>query len=55
MERLLDDCLGSCVLRQEKIAKILADALLYFNKKKYILDDWVIMPNHVHILVKPIK
>jgi len=55
MERLLDDCLGSCVLRQEKIAKILADALLYFNKKKYILDDWVIMPNHVHILVKPIN
>jgi REP element-mobilizing transposase RayT len=55
VEKLLDDCLGSCVLRQEKIAKIVADALMYFNKKKYILDDWVIMPNHVHILVKPIN
>jgi REP element-mobilizing transposase RayT len=53
-EKLLDDCRGSCVLRQEKIAKIVADTLLYFNNKKYILDDWVIMPNHVHILVKPI-
>jgi len=55
VEKLLDDCRGSCVLRQEKIAKIVADALLYFNNKKYILDDWVIMPNHVHILVKPIN
>ncbi|MEM5777844.1 MAG: TaqI-like C-terminal specificity domain-containing protein, partial [Candidatus Aenigmatarchaeota archaeon] len=55
IENLLDDCKGSCVLKEERIAKIVADALLYFNNKKYILDDWVIMPNHVHILVKPIN
>ncbi|MEJ5352645.1 MAG: TaqI-like C-terminal specificity domain-containing protein [Melioribacteraceae bacterium] len=55
IENLLDECKGSCVLKEERIAKIVADALLYFNNKKYILDDWVIMPNHVHILVKPIN
>ena len=54
VEKLLDDCQGSCVLHQENIAKIVADALMYFNNKKYVLDDWVIMPNHVHILVKPL-
>jgi len=55
IENLLDECKGSCLLREEKIAKIVADALLYFNNDKYVLDEWVIMPNHVHILVKPIN
>ncbi|MFZ5948551.1 MAG: Eco57I restriction-modification methylase domain-containing protein [Stygiobacter sp.] len=55
IENILDDCKGSCLLREEKIAKIVADALLFFQNKKYVLDDWVIMPNHLHILVKPIN
>lgn len=55
IENLLDDCKGSCLLRNEKIAKIVADALLFFQNKKYVLNDWVIMPNHLHILVKPIN
>jgi REP element-mobilizing transposase RayT len=55
IENLLDECKGSCLLREEKIAKIVADALLYFNNDKYVLYEWVIMPNHVHILVKPIN
>ncbi len=54
IERLLDDCKGSCVLKDEKIGKIVADALLHFNNQRYILDEWVIMPNHVHVLVKPL-
>lgn len=46
---------GSCILREQRYTKIVADALLCFNKEKYILDEWVIMPNHVHVLVKPIN
>ncbi|OQY73825.1 MAG: hypothetical protein B6D44_06140 [Ignavibacteriales bacterium UTCHB2] len=55
IESLLDDCRGSCILREENIAKIIADAFLHFNNERYVLDDWVIMPNHVHLLVKPVK
>jgi REP element-mobilizing transposase RayT len=52
VETLLNAGKGSCVLRNEKTAKIVADALLHFNNQRYVLDEWVIMPNHVHVLVK---
>lgn len=54
IETLLHAGSGSCVLKEEKIARIVANALLYFNHQRYILDEWVIMPNHVHVLVKPL-
>ena len=54
IEELLSAGKGSCILKEPKIAKIVADALLHFNNKRYVLDEWVIMPNHVHILVKPL-
>ena len=54
VEILLNAGMGSCVLKDKKIAKIVADALLYFNNQRYVLDEWVVMPNHVHVLVKPL-
>jgi len=54
IEELLDSGYGECILKESKISKIVADALLHFNNERYILDEWVIMPNHVHVLVKPI-
>jgi len=54
IEGLLNDCRGSCVLKKTEIAKIMADALNHFDNKRYVLDEWVIMPNHVHILFKPL-
>lgn len=54
-ENLLNAGKGSCVLKNEKIAKIVSEALLHFNNQRYILDEWVIMPNHVHILLKPFE
>ena len=47
----LDDCHGACVLRQPAIAKIVSDSLHHFDDKHYLLTDYVIMPNHVHLLV----
>ena len=55
VEEWLDAGKGSCILKQEKYAKIVADALMHFNNERYILDEWVIMPNHVHVLVQPIN
>lgn len=53
VEEWLGNGYGSCILKNEQIAKIVADALLHFNGERYDLDDWVIMPNHVHLLIKP--
>ena len=46
---------GSCLLSDPNNSKIVADALNYFNHQRYILDEWVIMPNHVHVIVRPIN
>lgn len=53
-EDLLNSGHGYCCLSDAVNAKIVADALLSFNRVRYILDEWVIMPNHVHVLVKPL-
>jgi len=42
---------GECYLQNRKIAKIVQDALLYFDGTRYKLLDWCIMPNHVHVLI----
>ncbi len=49
----LDRCHGSCVLRQAEPRKILADSLFHFHGSRMWLGDFVIMPNHVHLLVQP--
>lgn len=45
---------GSCLLRKSENATIVANALKYFDNKRYILDEWVVMPNHVHVLAQPL-
>jgi REP element-mobilizing transposase RayT len=30
-----------------------ADALRHFHDRQYLLDEWVVMPNHVHVLLWP--
>jgi putative transposase len=47
----LDKGQGECVLRQPKLARIVADSLLHFSGDRYYMGDFVIMPNHVHLLV----
>jgi carbamoylphosphate synthase large subunit/REP element-mobilizing transposase RayT len=52
-EDWLDRGHGSCLLRDSGTAQIVADALRFFDGKRYYLDAFVIMPNHVHALVQP--
>ncbi|HEY8650085.1 MAG TPA: class I tRNA ligase family protein, partial [Chthoniobacterales bacterium] len=54
IEEWLDAGYGSCVLRDPKAAKIVASALKHFDGERYALLSWVVMPNHVHALVRPI-
>ena len=50
LEDYLDDCHGSCCLKEHH--QIVADALHHFDKERYDLDCFVVMPNHVHVLFR---
>ena len=54
-ERFLDTGYGECYLKIESIAEMVQQSLLFFDLKKYKLTGWVIMPNHVHCLLKPLN
>lgn len=51
IENLMDSGLGSCCLRDPANAAIVRDTWLFQNHRDYRLHAWVIMPNHVHVLV----
>ncbi|WP_300673458.1 transposase [Desulfoluna sp.] len=52
IEQELNKGYGSCLLRHKEIAQIVVDAWLYFDGKRYDLVAYVVMPNHVHVLIK---
>jgi carbamoylphosphate synthase large subunit/REP element-mobilizing transposase RayT len=52
-EEWLDRGHGSCLLRDFRIARIIGDAMAHFDGERYILDAFVVMPNHVHAVVQP--
>jgi REP element-mobilizing transposase RayT len=54
IERYLDAGYGSCWLGRADIASVVRDSLYFHDGKKYELGSWVIMPNHVHVLLAPL-
>ena len=41
---------GDCVLKRPDLAAIVADNLRHFDGQRYVLADFAVMPNHVHVL-----
>ena len=54
MERWLDAGSGECVLGDVRCRTEVAERLLFKHGTDYDLGDWVMMPNHVHVLLQPI-
>ena len=54
-ERCLDKGIGSCHLRDSRVAGIVAEALRHFHGQRYRLLAWCLMPNHVHVLFSPLR
>jgi len=46
----LDRGYGNCALRDQQAATIVAAALRYFDGDRYHMGDFIVMPNHVHLL-----
>jgi putative transposase len=53
VERYLDKGVNACQLRRPEIARVVAAALRHFQAQRYLLHAWVVMPNHVHVVLWP--
>jgi REP element-mobilizing transposase RayT len=53
MDAWLDAGHGSCALRDPEVRQLVEDAITKFDGLRLHLDSVVIMPNHVHLIVKP--
>ena len=51
---MLDRCLGRCMLKTIEARKLVEHAFHHFDHSRYHIHDYVIMPNHVHIILQPI-
>ena len=49
---LLDKGYGECLLKVPAVAEIVTKALRHFDADRYDLGDFVVMPNHLHLLVQ---
>ncbi len=47
----LDRGAGDCVLARPECSQLIAESLRHFDEERYLLTDFVVMPNHVHVLV----
>jgi REP element-mobilizing transposase RayT len=54
IQRYLDQGVGECHLRDPEIARVVAGALTHFDGQRYLLGPWVVMPNHVHAVLRPL-
>jgi putative transposase len=54
LNKALDECHGSCVLRNVDRANQVAAALDYFHGMQVLTGDFIVMPNHVHALMTPL-
>lgn len=52
IETCLDNGFGSCLLSEPVLAQKVIESWQFFNKQKYDLIAYVVMPNHVHLLIK---
>ncbi len=52
IEKYLDKGHGSCILKNIECAKVVENAWRHFDGERYDLTAYVVMPNHVHVLLK---
>ena len=55
IEEYLDKGTGSCILRNPEVAEIAASSLRHFDGERYNIFSWSVMPNHVHVVFRPLQ
>jgi len=54
LKQWLDSGAGSCLLRDPTKRAHLEESLMHFHGERVTHEAWVIMPNHVHALFRPL-
>ena len=52
LERYADSGCGSCLLQSPHCRSIVCDSLLFRDGRQYTIHSFVVMPNHVHLLME---
>ncbi len=48
----LDECLGTCPFKQPEATELVANVLRFYDGIRYDLERFVVMPNHIHVIVQ---
>lgn len=51
IEGYLDKGYGACYLCIPTVAELVVSAFEFYHEKRYELVAWVVMPNHVHVII----
>ena len=51
-EHYLSRGYGDCILKNPEVRKILEDAIFFYHGEKFEVNALVIMPNHLHIVLR---
>lgn len=54
LQEWLDAGMGSCRIGRPENGRIVAAAMQFFDGQRYHLGEWVVMPNHVHVIFQAI-
>jgi hypothetical protein len=52
LEEYFDRGAGACFLRDPRIGELMANALRFWDGKRYRLVAWCVMPNHAHVVCR---
>jgi REP element-mobilizing transposase RayT len=55
VDQYLDAGHGDCWLQQQKIARLVAEAIQFHQGLRFELHAWCVMPNHVHAVLHPLS
>jgi putative transposase len=55
VDKYLDAGHGECWLKEPALADLMAGALRFHQSQRFNLLAWVVMPNHVHAVVRPLS
>ncbi len=54
-EKWLDQSHGECLFQRADLRHFVQGALRYFDETRYRLGEFVVAPNHVHVLLIPLN
>jgi REP element-mobilizing transposase RayT len=53
-EAWMDEGFGECVFRNPQLAAEMSKSLLHFQNERHLTSCFAVMPNHIHLVVKPL-